>query len=407
MDHDLQFAPVRSKSRVRVGMLVGSTSVTAGGVSEVVHSLALALGRRPEISLEVFAPDDGRGGRGYGDVPLHLVRTSGPSSFGYAPGLVSAMIAADLDVLHVHGLWMYISVAARRWARATGRPYMVSPHGMLDPWALGQGRVKKRLARLLYEDGHLRKAACLHALCLAEAHAFREAGVTAPISVLPNGVDLPAAAPDMPPWRSRMPGDAKVALFLGRVTPKKRVTALIGAFDRSAAGTPWQLVIVGPVDRAYRDEVGLAAAQAIHGDRIHIVGPAYGDDRAAAYASADLFVLPSISEGLPMAALEAFANGMPALLTPRCNLPEAAERGAAIEAAATEDGIAQGLRRFFEMTADERDAMGRNALRLAEDVFNWETVAERMADLYGRIGSRQAQPSGLLRGLRARAGLPA
>ena len=107
-------------------MLVGSTSVTAGGVSEAVHSLAAALGRD---------------GRSFGDIPVRLAKIRGPSSFAYAPHLVRQLLDADLDVLHVHGLWMYMSIAAWRWARATGRPYVVSPHGMLDPWALDNNRI--------------------------------------------------------------------------------------------------------------------------------------------------------------------------------------------------------------------------------------------------------------------------
>ena len=398
--------PVR-RSSLRIGMLVGSTSVTAGGVSEAVHSLAAALGRRSDVSIEIFAPEDGRDGRSFGDIPVRLAKIRGPSSFAYAPHLVRQLLDADLDVLHVHGLWMYMSIAAWRWARATGRPYVVSPHGMLDPWALDNNRIKKQLAMLAYEGAHLTNAACLHALCEAEATAFRQAGLTAPVSVLPNGVDAPGGAIRTAPWRSSMPGDAKVALFLGRVTAKKRVADLIKAFDQLAAGTTWHLVIVGPIDSAYQPIVHAAAAGAHHGDRIHIVGPAYGEARSAAYASADLFVLPSISEGLPLAALEAFAFGVPALLTPQCNLPEAVERGAALEIESSLDGIAGGLRRFFAIEPEASSAMGHAACRLAGDVFNWNAIAERMAALYGHLSMRHEPPPAFVRALSGRAGLPA
>ncbi len=94
-------------------------------------------------------------------------------AWGYSNQLVPAMLAANLDVLSVHGLWKYCSVGSRRWHRQTDRPYVVHPDGMLEPWALRNADVKKRIAALLYENQHLRAAACLRALSEAEALSFR------------------------------------------------------------------------------------------------------------------------------------------------------------------------------------------------------------------------------------------
>ena len=101
------------------------------------------------------------------------------------------MLNADLDVLSVHGLWKYCSVGSQRWHRRTGRPYVVHPHGMLEPWALRNAMWKKRVAALLYENQHLHGAACLRALSEAEAESIRSYGLRNPICVIPNGVDLP------------------------------------------------------------------------------------------------------------------------------------------------------------------------------------------------------------------------
>src|SRR5690606_41292197 len=133
--------------------------------------LSLAVSRIYEIAVEICGLR-GEGDRVcLGDIRLRLFAARGRTEFGYAPGLVDGLEARDIDLLHVHGLWMYLSVAARRWAQRSGRPYVVSPHGMLDPWALRNARWKKRLAGLLYENAHLRNATCLHALCEAEKEA--------------------------------------------------------------------------------------------------------------------------------------------------------------------------------------------------------------------------------------------
>ena len=392
---------------LRIGMLLGSASVAGGGVVEAAGSLARALCAMPGIDVTLFAPEDDRLRFDFGDATVVTAPVSGPAAFGYAPGLVNAILERDIDVLHVHGLWMYMSIAAQKWARATGRPYLVSPHGMLDEWALRNSRGKKWVARLMFENRHLRDAACIHALCAAEGEAVRRAGFHGSLATVPNGVA--AAATDIAPaaWRRSIGADEKVLLFLGRITPKKRVTELVEAFGRTwQPGDAWHLVIVGPAPADYLAEIQGVVDSRVR-DRVHLVGPAYGAERASAYASADAFVLPSVSEGLPMAALEAFAHGLPALLTPACNLPEAFVAGAALSIDPFVAGIGGGLRRLFAMSDERRMAMGAHARRYVREGYDWTEIARRMARLYAGLASRPAPAARRSRSLTGRAGLPA
>lgn len=201
-----------------------------------------------------------------------------------------------------------------------------------------------------------------------------------------------------------MPPGAKVLLFLGRVTPKKRVLELIQAFDSAgAAGRNWHLVIVGPVETAYRKQLEAAFEAAVCSERIHLVGPAYGDERARAYAAADAFILPSLSEGLPMAALEAFAFGLPALLSPQCNLPESFSAGAAIETGTDQETIADSLLHLFSMRNDHRLLMSQEARRLVAEKFDCQRIGFETVALYRRLVG-QSEP--WTRRRKARAGFP-
>jgi poly(glycerol-phosphate) alpha-glucosyltransferase len=132
-----------------------------------------------------------------------LGNTVGPVSFGFSPKL-KQRLAAEVNgrwIIHSHGLWMYPGVAARKLAKASGFPWVVSPHGMLEPWALENSRWKKRLAALIFENRNLRSADCLHALCEAEARNMRHYGLRNPIAVIPNGVDLEDFSP-LPPYEA-------------------------------------------------------------------------------------------------------------------------------------------------------------------------------------------------------------
>jgi poly(glycerol-phosphate) alpha-glucosyltransferase len=151
-------------------------------------SRSLAL---PTTGLKPTAPDDGP--------PLRLHGVLGADAFGYAPRLARSLHAQRLSLLHAHGLWMYPSLASFRWSRGERRPYLVAPHGMLDPWAVGRAAWKKRLVAWWFENAHLAGAACLHALTEAEAHAIRACGLANPICVVPNGVDPPGDIEPVPP----------------------------------------------------------------------------------------------------------------------------------------------------------------------------------------------------------------
>ena len=373
---------------LRVGMLVGST-IQSHGVIEIVRSLASALEKRGNIAVEIFSLEHEDGESvDLGAIPIHVAPTLGPRSFRFAPDLVNMMHQRNLDCVHVHGMWNYLSVAARRWHQMARRPYIVSPHGMIDRWALANTTIRKRVVRMLFEDAHIRDAAVVHAVSATEHESVRLAGYATPTDVIPNGVEPAEMAGPAAPWLEALGPDARVLLFLGKITPSRGLASLLRAWylaGDAEGGEGWHLVIVGPSSpdhlaelRALTTELGIAQT-------VHFVGPAFGSDRGAAYRSADAFVLPSLSETLPMTALEAFAFELPSLLTPQCNIPEAFARGAAIRVEPNEESLAKGLARLFAMTPMDRSRMGRAAYDLADSRYDWDLAASRFESLYATV----------------------
>ena len=99
---------------------------------------------------------------------------------------------ASADAFHIHGIWDMHCDAAASYAISSRKPYIISTHGMLQPWALGQKRLKKMIYALLVEKANLRGARCVRALTRTEARDYRDFGVKRPIAIVPNGVDVPA-----------------------------------------------------------------------------------------------------------------------------------------------------------------------------------------------------------------------
>jgi glycosyltransferase involved in cell wall biosynthesis len=115
-------------------------------------------------------------------------------------------------------------------------------------------------------------------------------------------------------------------------------------------------------------------------------------DLAAAYKRASAFILPSFSEGLPMAVLAAWAYGKPVLMTPHCNLPEGFAAQAALEIDSDPDSIAEGITRIVEMPGEELAAMGHRGRRLAEEKFTWPKVAADMKAVYDWVLGNRPKP---------------
>ena len=384
---------------IKVGLLVASLSRNAGGIYDATRFLARALNDRSDSKVAAFGVVDDHlteDAIGWGDVCTYAAPVVGFRQFGYAPKLLNTLTDWAPDILHVHGLWMYPSIASCGWNRKSHKPYIISPHGMLDYWAVRNSRWKKWLAAMLFEDSHLRKAACIHVLSESEMKAVRAYGLTNPICVIPNGIDLPTnQSPELPDWAKKISDEAKVLLYLGRIHPKKGLCELIVGWQlvtKQIAGDEWHLILAGwnQVEheaelREMIDNLGLS-------DFVHLVGPQFNKDKIKTYQRADAFVLPSLSEGLPMVVLEAWSYELPVLMTRECNLPEGFDSGAAIEVRPDSNSVAEGLRVLFNMTDAERAEMGLKGKDLVVRKFQWSKIGEQMSNVYRWILGQSPPP---------------
>jgi glycosyltransferase involved in cell wall biosynthesis len=362
---------------VKVGLLTAHASRRAAGVWAGVARLGKALADSG-LDVEIFGIADSRSdtdGAAWDGPPLCLHEVVGSDAFGYAPRLARSLDDRLPSLLHANGLWMYPSLASWRWSRRARRPYLISPHGMLDPWAVRRAVWKKRLVGWWFENAHLGGAACLHALTESEARAIRAYGLCNPICVIPNGVDPPKhVVLPRPAWAREIGEDRKIVLFLGRLHPKKGLENLLLAWkdvQSTAAAHGWILVLAGWDQGGHARRLErLTEALGIAGS-VRFVGPQFDRDKAASFAWTDAFVLPSLSEGLPVAVLEAWSYGLPVLMTEACNLPEGIAAGAALSIGVDPAGIAAGLRRLFALSDAERRTVGARGRALVRARFTW------------------------------------
>jgi poly(glycerol-phosphate) alpha-glucosyltransferase len=363
----------------RIGLLTAWASRQNGGVFEAVAAqVAMLRALGAEVAVFSLASEhDAADAERLAGAELLTLPVRGPGQIGFTPGLIPALLGARLDCLHLHGIWMYPSHAGAAWARTTGRPYLVSPHGMLDPWITARGRWKKALARLGYERAGWRAAHAFHALTAREAEDIaRESGRRDSL-VIPNAG--PPALP--PPTAPRAPE----LLYIGRIHAKKNLLALVDGWRQAHRPEDARLVIAGWGDAAdvaaLEQRIGAPQGAAGPGG-VTFVGPQFGAQKAALLARARFTVLPSLSEGLPMAVLDGWAAGVPALISRECNLPEGLAAGAALPCADDPAGIARTIEAALALNDAQWLDMARAAQALAAGRFSAAAVAQQWAAAY-------------------------
>jgi glycosyltransferase involved in cell wall biosynthesis len=295
------------------------------------------------------------------------------------PGLVAAarraLHGAERCVIHSHGLWTQVGPDMTRLARASGRPLVISPHGMLEPRAFAVRRWRKRLAMALGHGAVLEAADLLVATSVSEAQGIRRAGFRQPIAVIPIGVQLPDQLA-----RHESDGVHK-ALFLGRVHPIKGLPLLIEAWSR-VRPPGWQCLIAGPSELGHRASLERQIRAGGLSGEFQFLGKLDASLKAALYRTADLFVLPSLSENFGIVVAEALSYGLPVLATRGAPWQRLIECGAGWWVEPSVEGLEEGLRAACATTAAERAQIGGAGRRLVSAELQWPAIARRMLQCY-------------------------
>lgn len=294
-----------------MALLTAKLSPAAGGLAVSVPSLAYGLETFDDIEPYVIGTidhADPKAAQAWGP-RVQAFATRGPVALQRAPGMAAALKTLNPDVLDVQGLWTWSSKVSLDHHRRTERPYMITPRGMLDPWARSNSAWKKKLFGAFVETAHIDAAYVLRATANMEAQHFRNMGLKAPIATIPNAIETPPLA-KRPPNNGRR----RVA-FLSRVHPKKGIDYLLRAWSALEGQFPeWDLTIAGIDEKGHEAEMK-ALASRMGLARVDFPGPVYGAAKDAFYRATDLFVLPTHSENFGLVVAEALAQEVPVITT--------------------------------------------------------------------------------------------
>lgn len=383
---------------MKVLHVIPSLSHVHGGPTRAMRLIEQALLARG-VEVETATTDDdgpgARSGKPCG-VPLQedgVVRRYFARRLAFykvAPGFAWWIWrhARNYDLVHIHALFSFTSVPAAWAARLLGVPYVVRPLGTLNRYGVEMRRPwLKRLSLKFIEGPILRHAAAVHFTAEAERVEAEALGIPMRGVVIPLGIEgSPSADGGIFLERFPMLRDARIALYLSRLDPKKNVEGLLRAFASCVPGMPdVRLAIAGEGAPDYVESLHRLARDLGLGERVLWTGRLDGDMKAGAFAAAQVFVLPSHSENFGIAAAEALMAGLPCVLGEGVAISgEVAAAGAGLSVSTEPQDIARALR---ELLADEtrRAEMGERAAELARERYSLAAMGARLARLYEEI----------------------
>jgi glycosyltransferase involved in cell wall biosynthesis len=320
----------------------------------------------------------------YDGVRVHYCARAWPRSTFRAPSLAGAVrtLLKSADVVHLHGLWNAAIWSAAAEARRAGRPYVLSPRGMLSPAALAHDAWRKRVAYLAFDRAVIRGAAMLHATSRPELDALASRFGQSRACYVPNGVALPPPATTDPCETRRQfgLGSAPFVLYLGRIHPIKRLDLLAMAFARVRQLYPAaRLVIAGPDEGGYRSR--LAPLFAPLENAVTWTGTVADQDKRKLLDACSMLVLCSDSESFGMSAAEAMAASRPVVVTKGCPWPEVDSQGTGFWVEQSPAAIADSISTILGDPGRATE-MGQRGRTLIEERYSWPQAVAQLDEVY-------------------------
>ncbi|OGW85167.1 MAG: hypothetical protein A3C35_07180 [Omnitrophica bacterium RIFCSPHIGHO2_02_FULL_46_11] len=383
---------------MKILQVVSELSPRMGGPAQAVLELSRVLAREGQ-AVSIFATDpdlkvfeQSHLRTKVTDVSIKLFKSIGWRHYYYSPSFKKELKqrVRDFDIVHIHGIWTYPTLAASRICKEAGVPYVIRPCGMLDRYCFSHHQLRKKIYYALAEQKNLTSAHAIHFTTEEERHRSSMNGLANQAVVIPLGLDLEPylCLPPRGNFRKHYPHleGKKIILFLGRINFKKGLDLLIDAFSAVLKETKEaHCIIAGPDDEGYGKRLKEWISEKGISEHVTVIGFVEGEAKLALFRDSDIFCLPSHQENFGIAVVEAMAAGLPVVISDQVNLYR--------EIQSEQAGIVTGLNSseiasaFLRLLQDDhlRETMAMNSRAYVKRNYQWDKIVKDLMRLYEHI----------------------
>ena len=287
-------------------------------------------------------------------------------------------------ILHGHGVWRLVNLFPLFLSQNPPGRLVCSPRGMLSQWSMQYKSIIKQPFWRFLQKPALKRCHCFHVTAAIELEDIRRVGLRGPVTIIPNGVDLP-------PLSNKTSREKRI-VFLSRIDPKKGLDLLLPAWTAVATQfNDWELVIAGPLKGIYADSIQ-AFAREICAPRVTFAGEVFGEAKRSLLSSASLFVLPTYSENFGIAVAEALAHGVPVITTTETPWTEVGQRNCGWCVPPKEKDLQDALIHALSRSLPVLHEMGINGRHWMQRDYSWLHIAQMMEQTYEWVLYKTPRP---------------
>lgn len=365
----------------------GSLDVRSGGPAMSTYLTLLGL-RKFRVEAEIIMYEMTAGGKLRGeDVPVHYAKHPWKNKLSFSPTFrQEVMRLGEYDVYHAQGIWQWPTYVMASVARRRGKPYVITPRGMLYPQDIAKNKLFKEISLAVRLRNDLNRAACVQCTCEEEMQHLRNLGITAPVALIANPITIKSY-----PYKKK--DDIFRVGYLGRVSPRKKVERLIRAF--AALGKEVEnaeLLIVGNVGDSYEQQLRDEAAR-LGVNNVRFAGFLDGEEKDKAIASMSILVNPSDFENLGNVILEGLVHRIPCIATTGSPWKELRTYRCGWWIEPTQEAVTNAIRDALRMPRELLAQMGYNGFKLVSKQYNVDAIAQKTKAMYEWITGQIEKPA--------------
>lgn len=296
----------------------------------------------------------------------------------------------NFEIVHIHSIYKFHVAAASFFCRKYNVPYIIRPHGTLDPFIQKKGGFKKNLYAFFIENKNMKMADKIHYTAEEEFVLAKPYVKHSRKMIVPNGINLNdyLVSTNRDSLEKKYPElkNKKVILFFSRLHFKKGLDILIDAYSHLLnTQSNLHLLIVGPDNENYSIEILKWAEEKKIKDKITLAGMLSGKEKIEVLKESDVFVLPSYSENFGISVVEAMICKTPVVISNNINIwREIEEHNAGLVVNCDAIEVSNAIKNVLN-NKSLSDELSSNGYKMAVKHYNWDEVGKKLDGEYKKI----------------------